>query len=116
MGRRKKGHPVHGWVILDKPSGMGSTQAVAKIRYLFDAQKAGHAGTLDPMASGILAVALGKGDQDGPLCHGFRQNLSLHCHLGKSRDSDDAEGTPTGTCSSRPTCEAIEAMLASLCW
>src|SRR6478735_4444744 len=55
MGRRKKGNPVHGWVILDKPQGMTSTQAVAAVRRIFDAQKAGHAGTLDPMATGILA-------------------------------------------------------------
>ena len=59
MGRKRKGNPVHGWVNFDKPLGMTSTQAVGKIRYLFRAQKAGHAGTLDPLASGILPIALG---------------------------------------------------------
>ena len=59
MGRRKKGEIVNGWVCLDKPFGMGSTEAVSKVRRLFDAQKAGHAGTLDPLASGILPIALG---------------------------------------------------------
>ena len=66
MGRRKKGQPVHGWVVLDKPIGMTSTQAVAKVRHIFDARKAGHAGTLDPMATGILAVALGEATKTVP--------------------------------------------------
>ena len=59
MGRRKKGDPVHGWVVLDKPLGMTSTQAVEKVRHIFNAKKAGHAGTLDPLADGILPIALG---------------------------------------------------------
>ena len=61
MGRRKKkGRPVSGWLVLDKPLGMGSTDAVSKIKWLFKAEKAGHAGTLDPLASGILPIALGE--------------------------------------------------------
>ena len=60
MARRKKGNPVHGWLILDKPYAMTSTQAVGAIKRLFDAQKAGHAGTLDPLATGILPIALGE--------------------------------------------------------
>jgi tRNA pseudouridine55 synthase len=59
MARRKKGNPVHGWVAIDKPVGMTSTQVVAKVRWLFQAQKAGHGGTLDPLATGLLPVALG---------------------------------------------------------
>lgn len=66
MARRKKGNPVHGWVILDKPKGITSTQGVAAVRRIFDARKAGHAGTLDPMATGILAIALGEATKTVP--------------------------------------------------
>lgn len=66
MGRRKRGSPVHGWVCLDKPVEMGSTEAVTRVRRLFDAQKAGHAGTLDPLASGILPIALGEATKTVP--------------------------------------------------
>src|ERR1700679_1906150 len=59
MGRRRKGDPVSGWIVLDKPEGLGSTQAVSRVRRAFNAQKAGHAGTLDPLATGILPIALG---------------------------------------------------------
>ena len=55
---KKRGKPVHGWVVFDKPLGMSSTQGVGKIRWLFDAQKAGHGGTLDPLATGLLPIAL----------------------------------------------------------
>ena len=65
MSRKRKGAAVHGWVVLDKPQGLTSTQAVAIVRRVFNAQKAGHAGTLDPMATGVLAVALGD-DEDEP--------------------------------------------------
>ena len=66
MARRKKGNPVHGWVVLDKPQGMTSTQAVGAVRRLFEAQKAGHAGTLDPLATGILPIALGEATKTVP--------------------------------------------------
>ena len=66
MSRRKKGQIVNGWICLDKPFEMGSTEAVSKIRRLFDAQKAGHAGTLDPLASGILPIALGEATKTVP--------------------------------------------------
>ena len=67
MSRRKRGNPVHGWVVLDKPLGMTSTQAVGAVRRLFDAQKAGHAGTLDPLATGILPIALGDATKTVPI-------------------------------------------------
>src|ERR1700760_469996 len=60
MARRRKGEPVSGWIVLDKPGDLGSTQAVGRVRRLFNAQKAGHAGTLDPLASGVLPIALGE--------------------------------------------------------
>ena len=65
MARRKKGRTVHGWVIIDKPQGMTSTQVVGAVRRIFDAQKAGHAGTLDPLATGVLVLALGRANNGG---------------------------------------------------
>ena len=111
MGRRKKGNPVHGWVILDKPLGMGSTQAVAAIRRIFDAQKAGHAGTLDPMATGILAIALGEATKTVPYAMDADKVYRFTATWGESRDTDDAQGEVTGTSAHRPTRAEIEAML-----
>ena len=111
MGRRKKGNPVHGWVILDKPLGMGSTQAVAAVRRIFDAQKAGHAGTLDPMATGILALALGEATKTVPYAMDSDKTYRFTATWGESRDSDDAEGAVTGTSPNRPSTAEIEAML-----
>src|SRR5665213_1690412 len=111
MGRRKKGNAVHGWVILDKPSGMGSTQAVAAVRRIFDAQKAGHAGTLDPMATGILAIALGEATKTVPYAMDAEKTYRFTASWGESRDSDDAQGRVTGTSPARPSRAAIEAVL-----
>ena len=66
MARRKKGEKIHGWLILDKPLEMTSTQAVSKTRWLLNAQKAGHAGTLDPLASGVLPIAFGEATKTVP--------------------------------------------------
>src|SRR5882757_9320343 len=111
MGRRKKGNAVHGWVILDKPQGLGSTQAVAAVRRIFDAQKAGHAGTLDPMATGILAIALGEATKTVPYAMDADKVYRFTAQWGESRDSDDAQGRVTGTSPVRPAREQIEAML-----
>ena len=111
MGRRKKGNPVHGWVVLDKPMGMTSTQAVAAVRRIFDAQKAGHAGTLDPMATGILAIALGEATKTVPYAMDADKTYRFTATWGESRDSDDAEGKVTGTSDKRPTATEIEALL-----
>ena len=73
--------PIHGWVNFDKPEGMTSTAAVGKIRRLFNAQKAGHAGTLDPLAQGILPIALGS-HKNSSFYDGFRENLSFHSAMG----------------------------------
>ena len=102
MGRRKKGNPVHGWVILDKPQGLGSTQAVAAVRRIFGAQKAGHAGTLDPMATGILAIALGEATKTVPYAMDADKTYRFTAEWGTSRDSDDAEGAVTGTSGQPP--------------
>ena len=111
MARRKKGRPVHGWVIVDKPAGMTSTQVVGAVRRIFDAQKAGHAGTLDPMATGILAVALGEATKTVPYAMDAPKTYRFTARWGEARDSDDAEGRVTATSDKRPTKEDIEAAL-----
>src|SRR6201994_4024367 len=111
MAKKKKGNPVHGWVILDKPQGITSTQAVATVRRIFDAQKAGHAGTLDPMATGILAIALGEATKTVPYVQDGEKEYRFTATWGEARDTDDAEGAVTGTSPARPTREAIAAML-----
>src|SRR5476651_1540850 len=111
MGRRKKGNPVHGWVILDKPQGLGSTQAVAAVRRIFDAKKAGHAGTLDPMATGILAIALGEATKTVPYVQDAPKIYRFTARWGEARDSDDADGKLSGTSDVRPSRAAIEARL-----
>ena len=111
MGRRKKGQPVHGWVVVDKPKGMTSTQVVGAVRRIFDAQKAGHAGTLDPMATGILAVALGEATKTVPFAMDAEKAYRFTARWGEARDSDDAEGAVTGTSVKRPSKEEIEAAL-----
>src|ERR1700748_573680 len=111
MAKRKKGQPVHGWVILDKPSGITSTQAVAQVRRIFDAQKAGHAGTLDPLATGILAIALGAATKTVPFVQDAAKIYRFTASWGEARDSDDAEGKVIGTSDVRPSRDAIEAVL-----
>ena len=111
MGRRKKGNPVHGWVILDKPLGMTSTQAVGAVRRIFDAQKAGHAGTLDPLATGILAIALGEATKTVPYAMDADKTYRFTAAWGEARDTDDSEGKVTGTSPVRPSRTQIEALL-----
>jgi tRNA pseudouridine55 synthase len=107
MAKRKRGQPIHGWVILDKPSGMTSTQAVAAVRRIFDAKKAGHAGTLDPLATGILAIALGEATKTVPFIQDAAKIYRFTAQWGEARDSDDADGKPVATTDARPTREAI---------
>jgi tRNA pseudouridine55 synthase len=111
MGRRKKGQAVHGWVIVDKPAGMTSTQVVGAVRRVFDAQKAGHAGTLDPLATGVLAVALGEATKTVPYAMDAEKTYRFTAQWGEARDTDDSEGKVTATSAVRPTREAIEAAL-----
>src|ERR1700760_4313914 len=111
MSRRRKGSAVHGWVIVDKPEGITSTQVVAIVRRVFDAQKAGHAGTLDPMATGVLAVALGEATKTVPYAMDAEKTYRFTATWGEARDSDDAEGAVTGTSDRRPKRAQIEAML-----
>ena len=111
MGRRKKGEIVNGWVCLDKPFGMGSTEAVSKVRRLFDAQKAGHAGTLDPLASGILPIALGEATKTVPFMMEAQKVYRFTINWGISTDSLDREGEITGRSDVRPGVEAVRAAL-----
>src|SRR5512140_3952294 len=103
MARRKKGQPVHGWVIVDKPQGMTSTQVVGAVKRIFDAQKAGHAGTLDPMATGVLAVALGEATKTVPYAMDAEKTYRFTACWGEARDSDDADGNLTQTSDKRPS-------------
>jgi tRNA pseudouridine55 synthase len=111
MSRKRKGAAVHGWVVVDKPEGITSTQAVAIVRRIFDAQKAGHAGTLDPMATGVLAVALGEATKTVPFAMEAQKSYRFTARWGEARDSDDAEGRVTGTSNVRPSREQIDAAL-----
>lgn len=111
MARRKKGRPVSGWLILDKPVGMTSTQAVSAVRRLFDAQKAGHAGTLDPLASGCLPIALGEATKAMPHVTGANKRYRFTVSWGAETDTDDSEGRTVETSDARPDGDAIaEAM------
>jgi tRNA pseudouridine55 synthase len=111
MGRRKKGDVVDGWVCLDKPFEMGSTEAVSRIRRLFNAQKAGHAGTLDPLASGILPIALGEATKTVPMMMEAQKVYRFTINWGVSTDSVDREGEIIGRSDVRPSVEAVRAAL-----
>ena len=112
MSRRKKGSPVHGWVVLDKPLGMTSTQAVGAVRRLFDAQKAGHAGTLDPLATGILPIALGEATKTVPFAVDGEKAYRFTVRFGVETDTDDAEGQVVRTSERIPTAPEIDNILA----
>jgi tRNA pseudouridine55 synthase len=111
MARKRKGEPVHGWVVVDKPVGVTSTQVVGAVRRIFDAQKAGHAGTLDPMASGILAIALGEATKTVPFAMDAEKTYEFIARWGERRDSDDAEGQIVETSDVRPFRQEIERAL-----
>ncbi|HUO97912.1 MAG TPA: tRNA pseudouridine(55) synthase TruB [Rhizomicrobium sp.] len=111
MSRKKKGNPVHGWVVVDKPQGATSTQVVGIVKHVFEAQKAGHAGTLDPMATGVLAIALGEATKTVPYAMDAEKTYVFTARWGEGRDSDDAEGQVTGTSAKRPARGEIEAAL-----
>ncbi|MEO8650956.1 MAG: tRNA pseudouridine(55) synthase TruB [Hyphomicrobiaceae bacterium] len=113
MARRKKGNPINGWVILDKPVGMTSTQAVGKVRWLFQAQKAGHAGTLDPLATGILPIALGEATKTVPYAVDGQKSYRFTVRWGAETDTDDAEGQIVERSDVAATRDAIEALLRS---
>lgn len=110
---RRKGNPVHGWVVLDKAVGVGSTPMVGKVRWLFQAQKAGHAGTLDPLASGILPIALGEATKTVPFMMDAKKSYIFEITWGESRTTQDAEGEVTETSDVRPAEPDIRAALSN---
>lgn len=113
MARRgkKKGRPISGWVVFDKPHGMGSTDAVAKIKWLFKADKAGHAGTLDPLASGMLPIALGEATKTVPYVMDGAKVYRFTVTWGEERSTDDLEGIATKTSDIRPSDEQVRALM-----
>ena len=111
MARKRKGNPVHGWVALDKPLTMTSTQAVGKTRWLFQAQKAGHGGTLDPLATGILPIALGDATKTVPFTMDASKDYVFVIRWGESRDTQDAEGEVIEVSDIRPSRAAIKSIL-----
>jgi tRNA pseudouridine55 synthase len=108
---KKKGRPVSGWVVLDKPVGMGSTEAVSKIKWLFQAEKAGHAGTLDPLASGMLPIALGEATKTVPYVQDGAKVYRFTVAWGEERSTDDLEGPVTNSSDRRPAEAEVRALL-----
>lgn len=111
--RRKKGRPVSGWLIIDKAYDLGSTEAVSKAKWLFQAQKAGHAGTLDPLATGVLPIAFGEATKTSAFVMDARKHYRFTARWGEARATDDAEGAVTATSQKRPSRAEIEAVLAA---
>ena len=109
--RRKKGRPLDGWLIIDKPQGLTSTDVVNKVRRGFDAQKAGHGGTLDPLATGILPIAFGHATKTVPYVMDGTKLYRFTLRLGEARDTDDADGQVIQTTAIRPTDDQLRAAL-----
>jgi len=111
MARRKTGRDLHGWVILDKPLGMTSTRAVSAVRRIFDARKAGHGGTLDPLATGLLPIALGEATKTVTFVMAGAKTYRFTARWGIETTTDDGEGEAVATSAVRPTQAGIEAVL-----
>ncbi len=109
--KKRQKRDVHGWVVLDKPVSMTSTHAVAVIKRLFSAKRAGHAGTLDPLASGCLPIALGEATKTVPFVVDSRKTYVFTVRWGEERDTDDAEGRVAATSAIRPDAAAIRSLL-----
>ena len=113
MTRKSKGRAVSGWLVVDKPAGITSTAVVGKVRWALDAQKAGHAGTLDPAATGVLAIALGEATKTVPFVTDATKSYRFAVRWGAATDTDDAEGRVIATAANRPDAAQIEAALAA---
>ena len=112
MGRKRKGRAISGWLVVDKPAGITSTAVVNKVRWAFQAQKAGHAGTLDPAATGVLAVALGEATKTVPYITDALKCYRFLVRLGQATTTDDAEGEVISNSDDRPDDTAILSALA----
>jgi len=111
VARKKKGQPIHGWLVLDKPEGITSTQALGKVRRLLNAEKAGHGGTLDPLATGILPIAFGEATKTVSYAMDGAKTYRFAVCWGERRATDDREGAVIDTSAERPTRDAIVAAL-----
>jgi tRNA pseudouridine55 synthase len=111
MGRRRKGDPVSGWICLDKPYDITSTQAVSRVRRIFNAQKAGHAGTLDPLATGILPIALGEATKTVPFLVDADKAYRFTIAWGRTTATFDREGETLAESGARPSALEVEALL-----
>ena len=113
MARKRKGRDISGWLVVDKPAGITSTAVVNKVRWALDAKKAGHAGTLDPEATGVLAIALGEATKTVPYITDALKAYTFTIRLGQATNTDDAEGEVIATSELRPDDEAIKAALGA---
>ncbi|MDA3888848.1 MAG: tRNA pseudouridine(55) synthase TruB [Allgaiera sp.] len=113
MGRKRKGRDISGWLVVDKPAGVTSTSVVNKVRWAFDAKKARHAGTLDPAATGVLAVALGEATKTVPYITDALKCYRFQMRLGAATTTDDAEGEGIETSALRPSDDEIRAALGA---
>lgn len=111
MTRRKKGIPLNGWLNIDKPKGMTSTQVIGRVRRMTNAQKLGHAGTLDPLATGVLPIALGEATKTISFAQDSDKVYRFTIQWGEERDTDDAEGAITQTSPHRPSLDQIQALI-----
>lgn len=111
MGRKRKGRDISGWLVVDKPAGLTSTAVVNKVRWALDANKAGHAGTLDPDATGVLAVALGEATKTVPYITDALKAYRFTMRLGQATNTDDAEGQVIATSDIRPDDASIKEAL-----
>ncbi|MHA1525197.1 MAG: tRNA pseudouridine(55) synthase TruB [Alphaproteobacteria bacterium] len=111
MGRNRKGAAIDGWLVLDKPEGMTSTQALGKVRWLLGARKAGHGGTLDPLATGVLPIAFGEATKTVAYLMEWRKTYRFTVKWGIETDTDDTEGVEIAASPVRPDLAAIENLL-----
>lgn len=111
MGRSRKGRDISGWLVVDKPAGISSNAVVNKVRWALSAKKAGHAGTLDPEATGVLAVAIGEATKTVPYITDALKAYRFTVRLGQATNTDDAEGEVIATSDARPDDDAIRAAL-----
>ncbi|MDT7951760.1 MAG: tRNA pseudouridine(55) synthase TruB [Acetobacteraceae bacterium] len=109
--RKRRGRPLDGWLIIDKPPGMTSTDVVNRVKRAFDAQKAGHGGTLDPLATGVLPIAFGAATKTVPYVMDGTKVYRFTLRLGDARDTDDADGATIATSGARPSDGALRAAL-----
>ncbi|MDQ2094367.1 tRNA pseudouridine(55) synthase TruB [Rhodalgimonas zhirmunskyi] len=112
MGRKRKGRDISGWLIVDKPAGMTSTAVVNKVRWALEAKKAGHAGTLDPEATGLLAIALGEATKTVPFITDAMKAYEFSVRFGQATNTDDAEGEVTSESDARPSDDEIKQELS----